>query len=175
MQRSGDLIVTRAPGRRPERGVLRFRHHCWPCVLGKNGISTRKTEGDMTTPAGRFELLYTLHNKTRIPFVATQLPLHATNRQDGWCDEPTDPNYNRQVRLPYRASHEKLVRDDHLYDLILVMDYNYTVRCKARGSAVFFHLTDRADHTAGCVAVDRQVMLWLLSKITPGTHMIIQP
>lgn len=67
------------------------------------------------------------------------------------------------------------MRDDHLYDIIVVMDHNYTNRIKGRGSAVFFHLTDKKDYTAGCVAVSEKVMRYLLPKIDQNTQMIIKP
>jgi len=51
---------------------------------------------------------------------------------DGWCDEPGDPAYNRLVTRPYPARHETLWREDDLYDLIFVLDQNFTRRKKRR-------------------------------------------
>ena len=33
-------------------------------------------------------------------------------------------NYNRLVKLPYPASAETMWREDHLYDLVVVMGFN---------------------------------------------------
>ncbi len=170
-----NLIVSSAPGKQNSKGLLRFGLQVFPCILGKNGITTRKQEGDMKTPSGTFQLLFSYHNKSRIPFISSNLPIRSTRQSDGWCDDPSNANYNRPVSLPTTASHEVLMRDDHLYDIIVVMDHNYTNRIKGRGSAVFFHLTDKKDYTAGCVAVSEKVMRYLLPKIDQNTQMIIKP
>ena len=78
---------------------------------------------------------------------------------DGWCDDPGDRNYNRPVRLPYPASHEAMWRDDHLYDVVVVLGHNDGPRRRGVGSAIFFHLADpRRRPTAGCIAVSRKDM-----------------
>ena len=53
-------------------------------------------------------------------------------RNDGWCDDPGDRNYNRPVSLPYRASHEELWRNDHLYDVVVVLAHNDRPRVSGR-------------------------------------------
>ena len=40
---------------------------------------------------------------------------------DGWCDDPTHRDYNRQIVLPHDARHEELWRRDNLYDLLGVL------------------------------------------------------
>lgn len=170
-----NLIVRRAPGLKKSDGLLQFGNHIWPCLLGKNGITTRKKEGDMKTPAGAFPLLFAFHNKKNIPFVSSSLPLRHIRNDDGWCDAPFNANYNRPIKLPFHASHEELMRQDHLYDIIIVMDHNYSTRINGRGSAVFFHLTDKKDHTAGCIAVEKNVMQFLLPRVGHNTLMIIEP
>ena len=43
---------------------------------------------------------------------------------DGWCDDPSDREYNRFVHLPYDARHEELWRRDEVYDVIAVLGWN---------------------------------------------------
>jgi hypothetical protein len=85
----------------------------------------------------------------------------------GWCEVPDDRNYNRPVKMPYRVSHERMLRDDRLYDACLVLDWNIRPRRRSRGSAIFFHLA-RAGFkpTAGCVAVTAQAMRRLLPGLS---------
>ncbi|MGB7335409.1 MAG: L,D-transpeptidase family protein [Salaquimonas sp.] len=172
---ANNLIVIRSPGKNLSNGILRFRNFAWPCLLGKNGITVLKKEGDCKTPAGSYPLLFAFHNKERISYIRSKLPIRAIRADDGWCDDPANANYNRAVTLPFSASHETLLREDHLYDLIVVMDHNYSRRINGRGSAVFFHLIDKKDYTAGCVAVPHKVMQFLLPQITTNTRMIIKP
>jgi L,D-peptidoglycan transpeptidase YkuD (ErfK/YbiS/YcfS/YnhG family) len=93
-------------------------------------------------------------------------------RDAGWCDDPGDPNYNRPVKLPYGASHERLWRDDELYDVFVVLGYNDRPRKRGLGSAIFFHLADPDGRpTAGCIAVSRKDMAKILPLCGPRTKM----
>lgn len=129
----------------------------------------------MKTPSGRFKLLYGYFRKERTGLVNSRLPFKPINDRIGWCDDPQNPNYNRPVSLPFEASHEKMQREDPLYDLVIAMDHNYTKRTKNLGSAVFFHLTADKPYTAGCVAIAPNVMRFLLPHLSQETEMIIQP
>jgi L,D-peptidoglycan transpeptidase YkuD (ErfK/YbiS/YcfS/YnhG family) len=94
------------------------------CALGRAGITGAKREGDGATPRGRFRLLAAMYRPDRLPRPLTYLPLSAIRPDSGWCDDPTDRAYNQPVRLPYAANHEELWRADHLYDVVIVLDYN---------------------------------------------------
>ena len=87
----------------------------------------------------------------------------------GWCDDPAHPDYNRQVVLPFAASHEELWREDQIYDLVVVLGYNDDPVIPGKGSAIFLHLA-REDFspTEGCVACARTDLLDLLRTAKPG-------
>jgi L,D-peptidoglycan transpeptidase YkuD (ErfK/YbiS/YcfS/YnhG family) len=106
----------------------------------------------------------------------TRLPVGAIGPRDGWCDAPEDRNYNRRVGLPYPASHESLWRDDHLYDLVVILSHNERPRRRYLGSAVFLHIADpQRKPTAGCVAVSPSGMRRLLALCGPDTRLVIGP
>ena len=140
------------------------------CALGRTGITRRKREGDGATPVARLHALGVLFRADRLRRPATALPVRAIRADDGWCDEPSDRNYNRPVRLPFAASHEVLKRLDAVYDIVVMLDWNHRPRRPNRGSAIFLHLA-RADFapTAGCVAVTLPVMRRLLAAIDTRT------
>jgi L,D-peptidoglycan transpeptidase YkuD (ErfK/YbiS/YcfS/YnhG family) len=94
------------------------------------------------------------------------LPVRAIRRHDGWCDASADRNYNRPVRLPYAASAERLWREDALYDVVVVLDYNKRPRVRGRGSAIFMHVA-RPGYapTEGCIALARGHLLRLLERL----------
>jgi len=73
------------------------------------------------------------------------------------------------VILPYPAGHERLWREDHVYDLIVALGYNDDPILPGRGSAIFLHVA-RPDYspTEGCVACARDDLLALLAAATPG-------
>jgi L,D-peptidoglycan transpeptidase YkuD (ErfK/YbiS/YcfS/YnhG family) len=152
-----------------KRGILRLGSLRFPCALGRSGCRTLKREGDGATPIGRWRLRAVLYRPDRVPRPRTALPVKAIRRLDGWCDAPDDRNYNRPVRLPYPASAERLWREDALYDIVVILDYNERPRARGRGSAIFMHLA-RSGYapTEGCVALARPHLLRLLER--SGAH-----
>jgi L,D-peptidoglycan transpeptidase YkuD (ErfK/YbiS/YcfS/YnhG family) len=157
-------IHIRAISERATRGRLRLGNLDFPCALGRSGRSCLKREGDGATPRGSFALQRVLYRADRIRRPRTALPASPIGDCDGWCETVGDRNYNRQIKLPYPASHERLKREDHLYDIVAVLDHNQRPRVQGRGSAVFFHLAREGyAPTAGCVAVSLRDMRIILS------------
>ena len=145
-----------------------------PCALGRSGTTHFKREGDGATPAGRFRLLGCFYRADKGRRPLSRLPTAAIRPADGWCDDPNDRRYNQPVRLPYPARHERLWRDDHLYDVVVDIACNRGPAIKGRGSAIFLHLA-RPDlaPTEGCVAVPPRMVARLLRKIGPNTRIEI--
>lgn len=135
-------------------GMLGWRGRRFACAIGWGGVSSNKCEGDGATPAGRFPLRRVLYRPDRLAPPRTALPLARLAPNDGWCDDPDHPLYNRPLRLPHSARHEELWRADHVYDLIVVLGHNDDPVVPGAGSAVFLHVA-QPDYapTAGCVAV----------------------
>lgn len=151
-----------------------LRHGClnFRCALGRTGCKPEadKREGDGATPLGRYALRQVLYRPDRLGTApATKLPCRPLQPDDGWCDDPADPAYNRWVRLPYAASHEKLWRDDHVYDVIVALGHNDDPPIPGLGSAIFLHVA-RPDYarTEGCVAVALPDLLRLLAALRPN-------
>ncbi|GGG32098.1 hypothetical protein GCM10008026_10800 [Chelatococcus composti] len=145
-----------------------------PCALGKGGVTRAKCEGDGATPLGRFALgaLYLRPDRGRRPRCG--LPTRWMRPDDGWCDAPGDRLYNRPVRLPYPASHERMWRDDDVYDRVIDIRYNRGPIRPGRGSAIFMHLARPGfAPTAGCVALRRADLDRLLPRLGPGTLLVI--
>lgn len=156
------------------QGRLRIGNLVMPCRIGRSGVAATKREGDGATPAGRWTLRRVLFRPDRVARPKTRLPVAPIAPRDGWCDAPRDRNYNRPVRLPYPASHERLWRDDHLYDLVAVLSHNERPRRHYHGSAVFLHLADpRGGPTAGCIALARAHMQRLLALCGPHAQIVI--
>jgi len=148
------------------RGLLSWGNRSVACTLGRSGVRADKREGDGATPAGRFAFRRVLWRPDRLPAPATGLPTDPIAPTDGWCDWPDDAMYNRPVRLPYPARHERLWRDDALYDLVVILGHNDDPVVPHAGSAVFMHLA-RADGgpTDGCIGLAREELLALLALL----------
>ena len=139
--------------------------HSIPCLVGKAGLiaASDKREGDMATPVGDWPLRRVYYRPDRVALPATSLPSIALTPAMGWCDDPGDANYNMPVELPFNASHERLWREDGLYDFIVVLGHNDSPPRPFLGSAVFLHLYEQdTPHTAGCVAIAKDDMVALL-------------
>ncbi len=164
-----DILVNAA-------GELRWANRTYRCALGHGGVRNDKREGDGATPAGRFPLRRVLYRPDRLSAPTTLLPVSPLAPDDGWCDDPTDPQYNRPVRLPYAARHEELWRADALYDVIVVIGHNDAPVVPGKGSAIFLHLAN-ADYrpTQGCVALIRQDLLDVLTGVGPDDVLEIEP
>lgn len=147
------------------------------CAIGRSGgrPSAQKTEGDGATPIGRWPIKRVFFRPDRTAPPQTTLPLVPLRPHDGWCDAPFDALYNRPVSLPYPASHERLWREDHVYDVIVELGHNDDPVVPERGSAVFIHIA-KPDFTPteGCIALNRDDLLDILSNMSDETQLDIR-
>lgn len=165
----GNINVRMKPGNRAQ-GLMNVGGPVVRCALGKAGISVFKREGDGATPLGRMRLLSGYLRSERHASRRSGLRLTPIRADMGWCDAPADASYNRPVRLPCRASHERMMRGDGLYDFCIVLDWNIRPRRRNGGSAIFLHLARPGFRpTEGCIAVERRVMLRLLPHLSRRT------
>lgn len=130
-------------------GGLRFR-----AAIGRGGRTTEKHEGDGATPVGLLKLQRVLYRAGHVRPPVCAVPVEPIAPNDGWCDDPADPLYNRRVQTPYFGRHEALWRSDPLYDIIGVLDWNMHPIIAHHGSAIFLHVaTSDYEPTAGCIAL----------------------
>jgi len=144
-------------------------------AVGRAGVNADKHEGDGATPAGTYPLVSIFYRPDRVAPPRSLLPVKPLVPNDGWVDEPTDANYNRLVSLPYSASAEQMWRDDELYDALAVIGYNMDPVVPGAGSAIFLHIATRDfAPTAGCIAVQKEVLLALLPLLGPDSKITIK-
>ena len=141
-----------------------------PCHIGHGGLTNNKKEGDQCTPIGVWAIRRVFYRPDRDQKPTTKLPTMRITENMGWSDDPRDPdNYNRLISLPYFYSHEKLWRDDSLYDICVELGYNDSPPIVGKGSAIFMHLSKKdGSPTLGCVALDKNDLLYLLQSVVPG-------
>ena len=151
---------------------LRAANKVFPCVIGKNGVSNLKREGDGKTPSGEHQIVGMLYRPDRISRPRKwALPIRP---RDIWSDDIKDPNYNLMGTLPSSFRHEKLFRSDHLYDLVIITNWNWPYAVKGRGSAIFIHIWAKQVHpTEGCIGLSKDNLLRVAKFINFGTRLII--
>ena len=170
---SRPIVVRRAPGR-PLEARVALAHGVRRAALGRSGVRALKREGDGGTPLGRFPVRQVLYRADRGLRPQIPLPTHAIRANDGWCEDPGNRNYNRLVKLSAQSTADQLMREDHLYDVVLVLGYNDRPRVRGKGSAIFVHLArDGLTPTAGCVALHRRDLLALLTQLRPGSSIVV--
>jgi len=141
-----------------------------PCALGKNGVidAPEGAEGDGKTPLGTYPFRRVFYRPDKEEAPLTLLPTEPLSPELGWCDDPESPHYNKLVRLPFGPSHEKLWRDDELYDLVLVLGHNDDPVVPGLGSAIFMHVAKEGfKPTLGCVALEAATLRRFLRLIKP--------
>ena len=159
-----DLVLTKY-------GV-RYLRRTFPCTIGKGGITSNKREGDGATPRGTHRIVGMLYRPDRIAQPnAWAIPI---GPNDLWSDDVNDVNYNRHVQRPYLHSHEVLRRSDPLYDLVIVIDWNWPHAIAGKGSAIFIHQYRRAGYpTEGCIAFRRDHLHAIAKSVRPKTRLIV--
>ena len=88
----------------------------------------------------------------------------------GWCDDPSSKDYNRLIKFPFKFGAERLYRSDNIYDIILVLNYNYNPTVKNKGSAIFIHVATK-DYklTRGCIAISKKNLRRIVKLIDKKT------
>ena len=172
LQRQGLKLfrVSRRIGGRPQEARLHAGALVMCCAIGRSWITAAKREGDGATPAGSHALLYYYMRKP----MPVKARWRLSRRDDLWCDDPQCFRYNRPLRAPTRLSHEEMWREDELYDVVGVMDYNIRPARRGRGSAIFFHLaTEELGPTAGCIALRPADMRRLLPRLARRATIVV--
>lgn len=143
--------------------------------VGAAGVGAA-SEGSTRTPAGYFRLSQPFGTAAN---PGTTFPYFRVDRNDVWTGSRHPGTGNRHVRCApgtcpatYQPA-ERLINYRTQYEYAAFIGYNaprpYGAGVVAnRGSAFFLHVKN-ASATAGCVAVSRAQMVWLLRWLRPGS------
>ncbi len=144
-------------------------------IVGRNGITADKTEGDGRTPSGTYAFTLAfglLENPGSI------LPYHLIQAGDYWVDDPASPHYNQLVNTAKTPvdwnSAENLPACSPYYNYALALNYNEDC-VPGKGSAIFLHCyTASPDNgSAGCIRLPQERMEQLLQAVTENTRIVI--
>ena len=144
------------------------------CCIGKKGTSRFKKEGDCKTPKGIFKIEHLYYREDRLKKPKTRLKCIKISKYKGWCNDVNFPKkYNKLINVNKYIRHEKLLRRDHKYDLLIPIKYNFKNQIIGRGSCIFIHLTNNYRPTAGCVALKKKDFLIMVKLININTKIKI--
>ena len=143
------------------------------CAIGRNKLKKNKTEGDCSTPIGKYKLLNLYYRKDKIKNIETKLNKIFIKKNLGWCDDVRSKFYNKPIIINKNIKYEKMFRKDTKYDLVIILDYNFKKPIFGKGSAIFIHITNNYKPTAGCIALNKKDLLILLKIISKNTFLKI--
>ncbi len=165
--------------------LLRNGNKVFQCQIGEEGIEKdiKKTEGDKKTPIGKWYLktIYYRPDKVIRPKLKNKeiFKINKITKNCGWCDDIRSNKYNQYVKInnfkSLNLNYEKLWREDDAYDIIIVISHNLKPRIKNKGSAIFIHcsFSDKRN-TAGCIALRKKDLVFLLKNLCRNTYIKIQ-
>ena len=168
-----DVLTVQADSADSSLGWASLGEKRWRCAVGAGGVREDKVEGDAATPVGEFPLRHIYYRNDRLVLPKVGLPARPISEHDGWCDDPRSPAYNRLVRIPNEWSHEKMWREDGLYDVVVVVGYNDDPPEGEWGSAIFLHDSD-GNATTGCISIPRADLIRVLRRLRPGATITIR-
>jgi L,D-peptidoglycan transpeptidase YkuD (ErfK/YbiS/YcfS/YnhG family) len=153
--------------------ILHYNKKIYRCSIGLNGFTKNKIEGDKKTPIGIYSIGKLFVRTDRIKNLNTKFELTEIKKSMAWADDPNKSNYNKLIKT--KNSHkESLYRNDNLYDLILVINYNINPIIPNKGSAIFMHVSsDDYKPTEGCIAIKINDFIEILASLDPSNKISI--
>ena len=154
--------------------TLKVDNFYFKCCVGKNGISSRKKEGDKKTPKGTFLIENLYFRKDRVNLPKINLKKIEIKKNMGWSDDVNNKKkYNKLIKIDNKTHNEKLFRSDFKYDLLIPIKYNFRKTVVGNGSCIFIHLTKDYKPTAGCIALKKKDFLIMLRLLKNNTKIKI--
>ena len=147
--------------------ILCFMKKKYRCSVGLNGFTTNKIEGDKKTPIGTYSFGKLFVRTDKIKNLNTKFKYIPIRKDMAWSDDSNKSNYNNLIKTKNKHK-ESLYRDDNLYDLILVINYNMNPVLPNKGSAIFLHISsDDYKPTEGCIAIAVNDFIEILKTLKP--------
>ena len=155
---------------------LRVGNKVFRCQVGSLGLKNAaiKIEGDKTTPIGKWylETLYYRSDRVLRPKLKKKnvLKINQITKYCGWCNDIKSHYYNKYIKInnfrSLNTNYESLWREDNVYDIIIEISHNIKPIIKNKGSAIFIHCSfEDFRTTAGCVALKKRDLVFLIKKI----------
>ncbi|MDA9882288.1 L,D-transpeptidase family protein [Alphaproteobacteria bacterium] len=164
---------------------IRLGNKIFKCQLGNVGfkIHTKKKEGDMATPIGKWRLksIYYRSDKVLRPVIKNKtFKINKITKNCGWCDDAKSNYYNKYINIKkslniQSINFEKLWREDQAYDVVIETSHNTNPIIKGKGSAIFIHCSfSDYRETGGCIALKKKDLIFLIKNISNKVYIEIK-
>jgi len=139
-------------------------------LIGRSGFSANRTEGDGTTPTGKYSF-GTMFGQQPSPGV--KFPYRRPDAQSVWVDDNASAYYNTwQENAALSGEHLASSGYARAYAYAAVINFNMSPVVPHKGSAIFLHVST-GNPTAGCVSVAQSNLLEILRWLDPARDPVI--
>lgn len=146
------------------------------CVIGINGFSTNRHEGDKTTPVGAYHFPFLFGWNGNPGF---KYPFREAGPYDYWVSNSTWDEYN--VWMTYKGNPKnrfvdyELLSSQPLYKYAAATDFNYNSdKIYGKGSGIFMHIAPYSGGgTLGCVGMPEDKLLNILMWMDPSKNPVL--
>jgi L,D-peptidoglycan transpeptidase YkuD (ErfK/YbiS/YcfS/YnhG family) len=139
-------------------------------LIGRGGFSANRTEGDGTTPTGKYSF-GTMFGQQPSPGV--KFAYRQPDAQSVWVDDNASPYYNSwQENAALSGEHLASSGYARAYAYAAVINFNMSPVVPHKGSAIFLHVST-GNPTAGCVSVAQSNLLEILRWLDPARDPVI--
>jgi L,D-peptidoglycan transpeptidase YkuD (ErfK/YbiS/YcfS/YnhG family) len=156
---------------------------CWVAAagpyaarVGKNGLSSKRREGDGTTPTGTYRIGGTIYGNDANPGV--RFRYRRLRCGDWWDEDPSSPTYNSfqhvrcGTRPPFAGESEGMWQQPQAYPFLAVIEYNTHPVVPGRGSGIFLH-AQTGGPTIGCISLPKEQLRAVLQWLRPADAPVI--
>jgi L,D-peptidoglycan transpeptidase YkuD (ErfK/YbiS/YcfS/YnhG family) len=153
-----------------DAGTWRAVFPAMPALIGRSGFSANRTEGDGTTPTGKYGF-GTMFGQQPNPGVA--FPYRRPDAQSVWVGDSASPYYNTwQENAALVGEHLASASYSRPYAYAAVINFNVSPVVPHKGSAIFLHVSTGSG-TAGCVSIVQSSLLQVLRWLDPAKAPVI--
>ena len=164
---------------------LRVGKKVYRCQIGSGGIkkAANKVEGDKSTPIGKwyFKSIYYRSDKIFRPNLKKKniFKINQITKYCCWCNDISIHYYNKYIKFnnfrSLNTNYERLWREDNVYDILIEISHNTKPIIKNKGSAIFIHSSfEDFRATAGCIALNKRDLIFLIKNIKSETSIQIK-
>jgi L,D-peptidoglycan transpeptidase YkuD (ErfK/YbiS/YcfS/YnhG family) len=141
-----------------------------PAIIGRGGFSSNRTEGDGTTPTGKYSF-GTMFGQQANPGV--KFPYRVPDAQSVWVGDSASPYYNTwQQNASLIGEHLASSTYSRPYAYAVAINFNTAPVVPYKGSAIFLHVRTGSG-TAGCVSIAQSSLLQVLRWLDPARAPVI--
>lgn len=162
--------------RNPATFIWQKKGEAIPVVIGKNGMTFEKKEGDLKTPAGIYKI-GPIFGFAAAPLAGMKMPYQQLTSATVCVDDTQSQYYGKiveenKVKTDWNSGEQ--MRTVPLYQWGAVIQYNMNSPQPGAGSCIFMHIW-RAPNlgTAGCVAMAKNNLVKVLKWMNPLDQPVI--